>query len=203
MYYDPNDMAGYNAAYQRQMTHLQGLADTTPMAPQGGQQGMMGANWQNGQNNQNSQQGVRPSACCCGLNEGTLYLGHPTQTVGAGGNLVFSRYSPSSDAEPAATLTLPQGRYLITYSTNASTNATTCRPADPTCTATLGIAPRINNVPFPRGGSFATVRAEGSSTLSSSFVINMPETANTLGFLNTGSLATTYQLLNVTVTRIC
>lgn len=72
----------------------------------------------------------------------------------------------------------------------------------------MGILPRINGVDFPRGGSFATV-AYGvdthSTTLTSSFVVSLPNAANTVSFVSTtqSQFTTDFQLLNITVTRVC
>ncbi|HIS64290.1 MAG TPA: hypothetical protein IAA83_02830 [Candidatus Avoscillospira avistercoris] len=125
------------------------------------------------------------------------YFGYAVQQVAPAGELLMARYCPAEDTEPSPTVYLPGGRYLIAYSVNASA-------AEPAAsdTATLGIAPRFNGVPFPRGGSFATVPDDGSAPLNSTFVITLPRAVNTLSFTNTGSLNTSYQLLNVTVSRL-
>ena len=86
----------------------------------------------------------------------------------------------------------------MAYSVNAS-----AAPGAAAGGATLGVAPAVNGVAFPRGGSFATVPDGGSAALSSSFVVSMPNAVNTLGFYNTGALTTSYQLFNATVERLC
>ena len=93
-------------------------------------------------------------------------------------------------------MNLPAGRFVITYSVNASA-------ANAAAGATLGIAPQINGVAFPRGGSFATVPAGGSAALSASFIATLTNPVNVLRFYNTGADATTYQLLNISITRAC
>lgn len=123
------------------------------------------------------------------------YYGYPTQQAAGGGALVFSRYSPPDDGDAVSSILLPPGRFIISYSANAS--------ATDGAEATLGLAPQINGVAFPRGGSFATVPAGGSATLSTSFVVTLSNQSNALGFYNTGTANTTYQLLNISITRAC
>lgn len=137
-------------------------------------------------------------SCGCGPDPcvQAQYYGYPTQQTAAGGSLVFSRYSPPDDGEAGTTLNLPAGRFLISYSVNASRTGA----AD---AETLGVAPRINGVAFPRGGSFATVPAGGSAALSASFIVTLTNAVNTLGFYNTGAAETTYQLLNISIARAC
>ena len=125
------------------------------------------------------------------------YFGYAVQQVAPAGELLMARYCPAEDTEPSPTVYLPGGRYLVSYSVNAS-----AAQAVPSSTATLGIAPAINGVAFPRGGSFATVPADGSAALSSTFVATLPNAVNTLGFYNTGALTTSYQLLNIAVSRL-
>ncbi len=143
-----------------------------------------------------------PSCCCpsCSGESGreVRYFGYAAQEAASGASLLLARYSPADEAAAATSVYLPCGRYLIAYSVNASA----VQPPAASTTATLGIAPQINGVAFPRGGSFATVPADGSGVLSSAFVVTLPNAVNTLGFYNTGSLNTAYQLLNVTVTRL-
>lgn len=138
----------------------------------------------------------------CGCNGGGFdpcvqaqYYGYPVQEVAGGGALTFSRYSPPDDGEAVTGVLLPAGRFIISYSVNASA-------VDGT-EETLGIAPQINGVAFPRGGSFATVPAGGSGTLSSSFIVTLTNQSNSLGFYNTGAANTSYQLLNISITRAC
>lgn len=137
--------------------------------------------------------------CGCGSRHGgdARYYGYAAQEVAPGASLMLSRYSPSDDCDPSEMVYLPGGRYAVTYSVNAS-----AAQAGASNTVTLGIAPQINGVAFPRGGSFATVPDDGSGTLSSTFIVSLPNAVNTLGFYNTGTLNTSYQLLNVTVTRV-
>lgn len=142
----------------------------------------------------------RPAGTCnCGCNRrhDVLYLGYAVQEVAPGELLQLLRYAPAEDDIPSPAAYLPCGRYLIAYSVNASA----AEPAS-SDTATLGIAPQINGVSFPRGGSFATVPNDGSAALTSTFVAVMPNAVNTLSFVNTGALNTSYQLLNVTITRL-
>lgn len=145
------------------------------------------------------------SACGCGCGNScggactdARYFGYPNQEVAPGDSLLLSRYFPPEDAESSEAICLPCGRYLVTYSVNASA-------AEPGAsdTVTLGVAPVVNGVAFPRGGSFATVPDDGSGTLASTFMICLPRAVNTVGFYNTGALRTSYQLLNVSVTRVC
>lgn len=141
------------------------------------------------------------------------YFGHPNQMVAPGGDLVFSRYYPTSPAGPGTTLSLPKGTYLITYGVNASpapaAPAASKAAGFPVTSATLGLAPKINGEMFPRGGTFATVPLNtdiaSSAALSTSFIAPLSKTLNTIGFYNTSKepFATDYQLLNVTVTRVC
>jgi len=134
--------------------------------------------------------------------EDVLYYGQATQNVPANATLIFTRYSPAGNAEPQNAITLPAGRYLIAYSANASAMDAGCPLSDPACTVTVGLAPWINRMNFPRGGSFATIRAEGSATLGSTFVVTLPNEQNAFGFYNPGPQDTNYQLLNVTITRV-
>lgn len=148
--------------------------------------------------------------CNCGGTDGcsdVQYFGYPSQTVSAGGILTLSRFSPACDEDPASAISLPCGKYLISYSVNASANLVRGTTPVPT-TVTMGILPRINGVDFPRGGSFATV-AFGvdthSTTLTSSFVVSLPNADNTVSFVSTtqSQFTTDFQLLNITVTRVC
>jgi len=134
--------------------------------------------------------------------EDVLYYGQATQNVPANATLIFTRYSPAGNAEPQNAIALPAGRYLIAYSVNASAMDAGCPLSDPACTVTVGLAPWINRTNFPRGGSFATIRAEGSAALGSTFVVTLPNEQNAIGFYNPGPQDTNYQLLNVTITRI-
>lgn len=158
---------------------------------------------------ENAEMPTCDSGCATGY-----YFGHPNQLVSSGGELVFSRYYPTSPAGPAATLSLPRGTYLITYTVNAS--AAKVMPLEggsptayPVTSATVGIAPKLNAEPFPRGGSFATVPLNvdigGSAALSGTFIAPLGKMLNTIGFYNTAKepFATDYQLLNITVTKIC
>ena len=141
----------------------------------------------------------RPSCGCgCGSRPEARYYGYPNQETEPGGSLLLSRYFPADDGAASELLCLPCGRYLVTYSVNASA-------AEPGAsnTVTLGVAPVVNGVAFPRGGSFATVPDDGSGTLSSTFLVSLPQAVNTLGFYNTGALRTDYQLLNVSIVRVC
>lgn len=141
------------------------------------------------------------------------YFGHPNQLVSSGGELVFSRYYPTSPAGPATTLSLPRGTYLITYTVNASPAKATplgdAPGAFPVTSATLGLAPKLNGEPFPRGGSFATVPLNAdvaaSAALSGTFIAPMGKMLNTVGFYNTSKepFSTDYQLLNITVIKVC
>lgn len=152
----------------------------------------------------NITQGSEPVTCNCSCcdSDAVLYYGQATQNVPAGSQLILTRYSPAGDATPQSTVTLPRGRYLISYSVNASALNAGCPMSDPSCTVTLGIAPRLNGENFPRGGSFATIRAEGSTTLSSTFVTSLNSDQNTLGFYNPSQHDINYQLLNITISRI-
>ncbi len=147
--------------------------------------------------------GLEDSACrrACS-EEDVLYYGQATQNVPANATLILTRYAPAGSAEPQNAVTLPMGRYLITYAANASAMDAGCPLSDPTCTVTVGLAPWINRANFPRGGSFATLRAEGSAALGSTFVVTLPNEQNAIGFYNPGPLDTNYQLLNVTITRV-
>ena len=136
-------------------------------------------------------------SCGCAGQADVTYYGFAAQETASGASLSFSRYSPAEDASPSTAAYLPGGRYLVSYSVNAS-----AAQAVSSSTATLGIAPAINGVAFPRGGSFATVPADGSAALSSTFVATLPNAVNTLGFYNTGALTTSYQLLNIVVSRL-
>ena len=131
--------------------------------------------------------------CCCG--DGPIrYYGAAAQDVAAGSPLSFSQYVPGGDGTAGTTVYLPGGRYRMAYSANAS--------AVSGAAATLGLAPVINGVAYPRGGSFASVPAGSSASLSSTFVVTLPNAVNTLGFYNPGTEATRYQLFNAVVEKI-
>lgn len=131
-----------------------------------------------------------------------LYYGQPTQNVPAGGRLMLTAYSPAGNGNAVDSIRLGEGRWVITYAVNASALESACPVNDPACTVTLGVSPWINGTNFPRGSSFATLRAEGSTALGSSFVVDLTGAENTLGFYNPGQLPTNYQLLNITATRV-
>lgn len=152
----------------------------------------------------NITQGSEPPYCNCACCEAdsVLYFGQATQNVPSGASLILTRYSPAGDATPQRAVSLPRGRYLIAYSVNASAINAGCPMSDPSCTVTLGIAPRLNGTDFPRGGSFATHRAEGSTTLSSNFVVSLSNDQNTVGFYNPSQQDVNYQLFNLTISRI-
>lgn len=140
--------------------------------------------------------------CVCCESDAVLYYGQATQNVPSGARLLLTRYSPAGDATPQTSITLPRGRYLISYSVNTSAINAGCPMNDPSCTVTLGVAPWLNGENFSRGGSFATLRAEGSATLSSTFVVSLNNDQNTVGFYNPGQQDTNYQLLNMTISRV-
>lgn len=142
------------------------------------------------------------------------YFGYPNQVAPSNGDLMFLRYNPASTEEATTMVTLPRGTYQISYGVNGSPAKVTPPPGDtsetdPLPVATVGIAPKINGVTFPRGGSFATIPygfgTIGSAPLGSTFMVVLPQATNTVGFCNTAkdSFATDYQLLNITITRIC
>jgi len=165
----------------------------------------------------------RPDRCACAC---VQYFSHPDQVVPSGGNLIFSRSEPDCDgpaSAPSDAAHLPCGLYLVTYAVNASASLSMPLSAGPAeraesaaseeklaglLTSTLGIAPKLNGVPFPRGGSFATIPFSlintYSTTLASTFLVPLRKAVNTLGFYNTGAsiLPTEYQLLNITVSRV-
>ena len=149
-------------------------------------------------------QGSDPLTCSCPCceSDAVQYYGQPTQNVPSGAQLLLTRYSPAGDGSPQQGIALPRGRYVITYGVNASALNASCPMNDPSCTVTLGIAPRLNGENFPRGGSFATIRAEGSASLSSTFVASLNGDQNTLGFYNPSRSDINYQLLNVTTSRV-
>ncbi len=143
-----------------------------------------------------------------------FYFGYPNQVAPCGGDLMFLRYHPASTEEATTMVTLPRGTYQISYGVNASPAKVTPPPGDtsetdPLPVATVGIAPKINGVTFARGGSFATIPygfgTIGSGPLGSTFMVVLPQATNTVGFCNTAkdNFATDYQLLNITITRIC
>lgn len=152
----------------------------------------------------NITQGSEPAVCNCSCCEqdAVQYYGQATQNVPAGSQLLLTRYSPAGDATPQEAVTLPRGRYLISYGVNASAINAGCPLNDPACTVTLGVAPWLNRENFTRGGSFATIRAEGSTTLGSTFVASLNNEQNVIGFYNPGQQDTNYQLLNVTIRRV-
>lgn len=152
----------------------------------------------------NIAQGTETPACSCSCceSDAVQYFGQATQNVPAGSQLLLTQYSPAGDATPQQAIRLPRGRYMISYSVNASAVNAGCPMNDPACTVTLGIAPWLNRENFTRGGSFATIRAEGSTTLSSTFVVSLNNEQNNIGFYNPGQQDTNYQLLNVTIHRV-
>ncbi len=164
-------------------TSLQARADAVPM---------------------NVTQGPQPPVdCCCACSGETVqYYGQASQNVRAGAQLIFTRYDPLGSGSSQTAVELPAGRYLVSYGVNASALNANCERSDPTCTVTVGIAPWINQVNFPRGGSFATFRAEGSEALGSSFIVDLTQQSNTIGFYNTSPFDVNYQLLNFTVSRV-
>lgn len=201
----------YGPNYQRALRRLQAVADAIPVRRYVPQQSLTpacscgchcGCGCHCSCGCQDCSCGCQNGCSCdCGSQSGdsctqAQYFGHPTQEVAAGGSLIFSRYSPPEDADPAASLMLPCGKYLISYSVNASA-------AGAADSATLGSHRRSTGWAFPRGGSFATVPAGGSAALSSSFIVSLSNAANTVSFYNTGALSTTYQLLNISVIRVC
>ncbi len=144
----------------------------------------------------------RPGNGASGRAGEAYYYGQPTQNVPAGGRLMLTVYSPAGSGNAVEALRLGEGRWLISYSVNASSIDPGCPVNNPACTATLGISPWINGVNFPRGSSFATIRAEGSAALGSSFIADLTGDENSLGFYNPSQQATNYQLLNVTAYRV-
>ena len=136
---------------------------------------------------------------CGGSHSGCVraeYYGYPTQVAAPNASLVFSRYLPAEDADASDVLTLPCGKYLVQYTANASVAGS--QAASP-----VALTPVINGVEFPRGASFATAPAGGSTTLSASFMVSLTDRCNTLSFRNTGIQATTYDLVNISLTLVC
>lgn len=129
---------------------------------------------------------------CCDPCVQAQYYGYPAQDVAAGGDLIFSRYSPPEDGEAGSRVLLPPGRFLIAYSASVSGSGE----------AAVGLTPQINGVAFPRGASSVTVPAGGSATLSTSFVVALQNPSNALVLRNSGDAAT-YRLLNLSITRLC
>ncbi len=141
------------------------------------------------------------------------YCGYPTQVVANDGDLMFLRYTPASTEEASTLMTLPRGTYQITCTVNASPAKVTPPPetaeGDLLPTATVGFAPKINGVLFPRGGGFATIPygfgTIGSASLSGTCMVTLGQAVNTIAFTNTAkeNFATDFQLLNITITKIC
>ncbi len=152
----------------------------------------------------NITQGSEPAMCNCACcdSDAVQYFGQAAQNVPAGTRLLLTRYFPAGDTASQTEVRLPRGRYLIAYSVNASAVSAGCPINDPACTVTLGIAPRLNGEEFPRGGSFATIRAEGSAALSSNFVTSLGAEQNTVSLYNPSRQETNYQLLNMTISRV-
>lgn len=141
-----------------------------------------------------------PCSCACCEPDAVTYYGQARQNAPAGAKLLLTRYSPAGETGQA--VALPKGRYLVSYSVNASAVNPSCAIHDPACTATLGVAPWLNGEDFSRGGSFATIRAEGSAALGSTFVVALDGEENTIGLYNPGKEETNYQLLNMTISRL-